>query len=234
MTARKLKLLKLSLTIATPSDPKESEELTRIVSGMEGTYGKGKYCPPGPEKCLDIEDISRLMAKSRDPQPAARRLDRLARHLPAHAQGLRALCRTGQQGRAPTRIQGQRGHVALQYDMPPDDFAGGTGPPLGAGPAAVPLPARLRPRPAAREIWRRGARQRAHSRPPAGQHVGAGLGQHLSAGRARRRRPRLRPDRAAQEAATRTGSRWSSTASASSSPWDSIPCPPPSGSARCF
>src|ERR1035438_4126962 len=29
VTARKLKLLKLSLTIATPADPKESEELTR-------------------------------------------------------------------------------------------------------------------------------------------------------------------------------------------------------------
>src|SRR5580704_11947395 len=29
--ARKLKLLKLSLTIATPKDPKESEELTRIT-----------------------------------------------------------------------------------------------------------------------------------------------------------------------------------------------------------
>jgi peptidyl-dipeptidase A len=44
-TARKLKLLKLSLTIATPADARESAELTRIVTGMEGTYGKGKYCP---------------------------------------------------------------------------------------------------------------------------------------------------------------------------------------------
>ena len=43
VTARKITLLKLSLTIATPSDPKESEELTRIAASMEGTYGKGKY-----------------------------------------------------------------------------------------------------------------------------------------------------------------------------------------------
>src|SRR5579862_8513496 len=43
VTARKLKLLKLSLTIATPSDPHESEELTRITAGMEGTYGTGKW-----------------------------------------------------------------------------------------------------------------------------------------------------------------------------------------------
>ncbi len=72
VTARKLKLLKLSLTIATPSDPKESEELTRIVSEMEGTYGKGKYCPNGPSSCLDLEQLSKIMAESRDPQELLR------------------------------------------------------------------------------------------------------------------------------------------------------------------
>jgi peptidyl-dipeptidase A len=64
--ARKMKLLKLSLTLAAPSDPKESEELTRITAGMEGAYGKGKYCPPGKDKCLDLEEITRIMANSRD------------------------------------------------------------------------------------------------------------------------------------------------------------------------
>ncbi len=68
VTARKLKLLKLSLTIATPSDPKESEELTRIVTGMEGTYGKGKYCPNGPASCKDLEELSKILAESRDPK----------------------------------------------------------------------------------------------------------------------------------------------------------------------
>ncbi len=64
--ARKMKLLKLSLTLATPSDPKEAEELTRIVSSMEGTYGKGKYCPPGKDRCLDLGDLRRIMAENRD------------------------------------------------------------------------------------------------------------------------------------------------------------------------
>jgi peptidyl-dipeptidase A len=64
--ARKLKILKLSLDIATPADPRESEELTRIVSSMEGAYGKGKYCPAGKDRCLDIEDLTRVMANSRD------------------------------------------------------------------------------------------------------------------------------------------------------------------------
>ncbi len=63
---RKMKLLKLSLTLAAPSDPKESEELTRIVASMEGTYGKGKYCPEGKGRCLSLEDLSRTLANSRD------------------------------------------------------------------------------------------------------------------------------------------------------------------------
>ena len=68
VTERKIKLLKLSLTLATPSDPQESEELTRIAAGMEGLYGKGKYCPSGPESCKDLEDLSRILAQSRSPK----------------------------------------------------------------------------------------------------------------------------------------------------------------------
>jgi len=64
---RKMLLLRNALTIATPANPKESEELTRIVAGMEGTYGKGKYCPQ-PEKCLDLEELSKILAESRDPK----------------------------------------------------------------------------------------------------------------------------------------------------------------------
>src|ERR1051325_33874 len=67
-TARKLRLLKLSLTIATPADPKESEELTQIVSGMEGMYGKGKYCPSGTDSCKDLEELSQVLRESRDPK----------------------------------------------------------------------------------------------------------------------------------------------------------------------
>ncbi|MGH9317882.1 MAG: M2 family metallopeptidase, partial [Thermoanaerobaculia bacterium] len=66
-TARKLKLLKLSLTLAAPADPAESAELTRIAAAMEGAYGKGKYCP-SKDKCLDLEDITKIMASSRDAQ----------------------------------------------------------------------------------------------------------------------------------------------------------------------
>lgn len=70
---RKLKLLKLALTLTAPSNEKEAEELTRIKSAMESTYGKGKYCPQAApmgdtnkDGCLDLTEITRVMASSRD------------------------------------------------------------------------------------------------------------------------------------------------------------------------
>src|SRR5450432_1593216 len=43
--ARKFMLLRLGLTVAAPSNAKDTAELSQITASMEGTYGKGKYCP---------------------------------------------------------------------------------------------------------------------------------------------------------------------------------------------
>src|SRR5438093_6612100 len=65
---RELNLLKNSLTMVTPSDPREGEEITRIAAGLDAAYGKGKWCedPKKPETCLDIDKITNIMADSRD------------------------------------------------------------------------------------------------------------------------------------------------------------------------
>jgi peptidyl-dipeptidase A len=66
---RKIKLLKLSLTLPAPKDPKERDELTKIAASMEGDYGKGKYCPEGEKgKCLSLPDLENIMTNSRDPE----------------------------------------------------------------------------------------------------------------------------------------------------------------------
>jgi peptidyl-dipeptidase A len=71
--ARKLKLLKLSLTLPAPKDPSERDELTRLAASLEGDYGKGKYCPDGDKgKCLSLGDMEEIMAKSRDPEELKR------------------------------------------------------------------------------------------------------------------------------------------------------------------
>ena len=121
--ARKLAILKNSLTLAAPSDPKESEELTRIVAGLEGTYGKGKYCRPGQQKCLDLEDITKILAESRDPKElldvwqgwhtiARRMRPDFVRYVELANKGARELrfADTGAMWRS-------------KYDMPPAEFA---------------------------------------------------------------------------------------------------------------
>ncbi len=64
--ARKLAMLKLSLTLPAPSDAAERAELTRIAAGMESAYGRGRYCR-AEDDCRDLGQLSRLMAESRDP-----------------------------------------------------------------------------------------------------------------------------------------------------------------------
>jgi len=66
---RRLTVLKNSITMAAPSDPKESAELATLVASMDGAYGRGKYCPAGasPDRCLDIEAITKILASDRNP-----------------------------------------------------------------------------------------------------------------------------------------------------------------------
>jgi peptidyl-dipeptidase A len=70
---RKLKLLKLSLTLPAPKDPAERAELTKIAASMEGDYGKGKYCPDNDQsKCMSLPQLEEKMANSRDPEELKR------------------------------------------------------------------------------------------------------------------------------------------------------------------
>ena len=120
--ARKIRVLKLGLTLATPSDPKESAEATRLAASLDGAYGKGKYCK-SDGKCLDVNDVTRIMAESTD---ASELLDvwkgwhaisppmrpDFARFIQLSNKGARELGfkDTGAMWRA-------------KYDMPPDDFS---------------------------------------------------------------------------------------------------------------
>jgi peptidyl-dipeptidase A len=71
--ARKLKLLKLSLTLPAPKDAKERDELTKLAASLEGDYGKGKYCPDGDKgKCLSLGDMEEIIGNSRDPEELKR------------------------------------------------------------------------------------------------------------------------------------------------------------------
>ncbi|HXE90227.1 MAG TPA: M2 family metallopeptidase [Terriglobales bacterium] len=64
--ARKLKLLKLALTVPAPNNPEERDELTKITVGLDATYGRGKYCPKGKDQCFSLNDLERTLSKSRN------------------------------------------------------------------------------------------------------------------------------------------------------------------------
>ena len=123
VTARKIKLLKLSLTIATPSDPPESEELTRITARMEDIYGKGKYCPSGPDSCKDLEELSKIMAESRD----SKQLLDVWTGWHAISRPLRKdfvrYVELANKGAKQLGFQDNGAMWRSKYDMPPDAFA---------------------------------------------------------------------------------------------------------------
>ena len=181
---RQLNLLKVSLVLATPSDPKESEELTKLVSSMRGVYGKGKWCPDPakPDTCMNIDDITQDAWRRRATRSELRAgVGGLAHDLAADAQGLRALRRAVEQGRARSSASPTPARCgASKYDMPPDDVHEGARSAVGAGAAALPVAARLRAHEAAREVRRRRAgRTGPIPGAPARQHLGAGLVERL-------------------------------------------------------
>jgi len=123
-TARQLELLRLSIDFPAPRDAKLTDELSKIAASLESDYGKGRWCPQGPQaKCLQLPDLEHILASSRDPKELADAWagwhaigrpmrERFARQVEIANQGARDL--------------GYRDlgtYWRAKYDMSPDDFA---------------------------------------------------------------------------------------------------------------
>ncbi|MDP9052984.1 MAG: M2 family metallopeptidase [Acidobacteriota bacterium] len=121
---RKFSLLKLSLTMPAPKNAALREELTQVAASLNGSYGKGKYCPAGDkEPCFGIDDLDEKLAKSRDPKEiediwtgwhkvGGPMRDRYARFVVLSNQGAREL------GFADTGALWRAG-----YDMTPEQYS---------------------------------------------------------------------------------------------------------------
>ena len=124
--ARKMRLIKLNLTMATPANDAESSELTKLTARMESTYGSGKYCRDAAAdkgKCLDLVQISNIMAASRDPKELAdvwQGWHRLGQPMRKDYSRFVELANKG------ARELGFKDSGAMwrsKYDLPPDEFA---------------------------------------------------------------------------------------------------------------
>ncbi|NOT63083.1 MAG: M2 family metallopeptidase, partial [Acidobacteria bacterium] len=123
-TARKLKLLKLALTLPAPKDAKEREELTKVAASMEGDYGKGKYCPDGPDKkCLSLGDLEKILAESRN--PAELKQAWLGWHAvsPKYRQRYSRFVELANEGAKEMNFKDVGAMWRTNYDMEPDAFA---------------------------------------------------------------------------------------------------------------
>jgi peptidyl-dipeptidase A len=122
--ARKLKLIKLSLSLPAPDNAAEREELTRIAVGMESAYGRGKYCPDGPDKpCLSLGDLERIMRTSRNPEELKRAWTGWHAVSPPYRKDYVRFTELANKG---AREMGFRDLGAMwrsNYDMEPDAFA---------------------------------------------------------------------------------------------------------------
>lgn len=63
---RAIELLKLGVAAPAPADPEKRAELATLLAGMEAKYGSGKYCPQGPESCVDETSLKQVLETSRD------------------------------------------------------------------------------------------------------------------------------------------------------------------------
>ncbi len=67
-TAREFYLLKMGVAAPAPADAAKRAELARLLSRMSSAYGEGKGCHTerGKEICRNVDELSEVMATSRD------------------------------------------------------------------------------------------------------------------------------------------------------------------------
>ena len=130
---RQLYLLKNSLTMSAPPDPKEAEELTQLVASMEGVYGSGKYCPGAPKPAERLRRPKRSASTSRRSREILAE-NRDPKRLLEVWEGWHTISRPMRKDYVRFVELSNKGAAALgfkdtgamwrgKYDMPPDAFA---------------------------------------------------------------------------------------------------------------
>ena len=193
---RKLKLIRLSVDIPAPRDPAEAAELAKIDSSLHADYGKGKWCPDASDasKCLNIDQLEKLMASSRDPEELKRAWIGWHAIAPPMRERYERMVVLGNKGARELGFADMGAQWRSNYDMPPDKFAA----------EVERLWQQVRPLYESLHAYVRGRlhekygaavpAERPNSRRTLGEFVGAGLDEYLSVGRAAPGRFRLRPD----------------------------------------
>jgi peptidyl-dipeptidase A len=121
--ARKLGLLRLAMTLPAPSDADATSELAQISASLESVYGKGRYCPGEMDSCLELEDLSRTIASSRDADELLEAWSGWRTISPQMRPSYERLVELANLGAQELGFSDISDLWRSKYDMPPDDFS---------------------------------------------------------------------------------------------------------------
>jgi peptidyl-dipeptidase A len=124
--ARKIKLLKLAVSLPAPSNSAEREELTKIAVGMESAYGKFEYCPGSlgkQAKCLSLGDLETTIAESRNPEELKEAWMRWHKVSPPYRKDYARFVDLANKGAREMGFKDLGAMWKSNYDMEPDQFA---------------------------------------------------------------------------------------------------------------
>jgi peptidyl-dipeptidase A len=121
---RQLDLLKVSLVLATPADPKEAEEVTQLNSRMRAAYGKGKWCPDPakPDQCHNIDEVTKVLANSRNEKELRREWEGWHTISPPMKKDYARFAELSNKGAKELGFADTGAMWRSKYDMPPDAF----------------------------------------------------------------------------------------------------------------
>jgi peptidyl-dipeptidase A len=118
---RQMTMLKTSLVMVTPADPKEAEELTTIMARLEAAYGKGKWCKDAT--CLNIDQITETMATSRDEKRLREVWEGWHTISPPMKKDYARFVELSNKGAKELRFADTGAMWRMKYDMPPAAFS---------------------------------------------------------------------------------------------------------------
>jgi peptidyl-dipeptidase A len=121
---RQLTLLKTGLVLAPPSDPKESDELSKIMARLESAYGKGKWCTDAskPDTCKNIDEVTRILAVPGDERKLRAAWEGWHTISPPMRADYQRFVELSNKGARELGFADTGAMWRSKYDMPPDAF----------------------------------------------------------------------------------------------------------------
>ena len=124
LTQRAINTIKWGTTLPAPDDDAKRRELSEIMTRMEGAYGSGKHCPEGPKSCRDLEELSEVMARSREPAELLEAWRGWRTISPPIRSDYQRFVELGNEGAKELGFNDMGELWRSGYDMPVEDFSG--------------------------------------------------------------------------------------------------------------